>query len=682
MHNGRTAWTGPSWLGPGYAFIGSWEPLVFRRRRGGLRTDEAQRYARERSADAIADMLSVGAELVVLPWDKGFGPTAQRADQDASREWARALHDAGMRVGAYIRYDNVVPETMAADLPQLDSWVARTGQDQPAAILHQSYRLAVQPTHEEHLAHIDRLIVGAIDELDADLIHLDGFWMQNLAWADTSPATVDAFRHFLRETYPDAQSATERFGHDRLAGIVPPVFREQDMTLDAFARVTDPVVQEWLIFRATLTERLAERFAGVVHDAALRVGREVAFTANSLIPIGYSNGLYWGFDVDRNGQHLDGQWTEDDHWAELRADGVLVSRIREFKIGAAVGTRVFSYQRASSERQLQVSIAQALAFNDGVVGMLGSPLVRDEPYFEAKRTAMEWVRRNLVALTGGESAAEVAVLRSPRTLMFEAAEAHRSVILAELMLVQGRIPFDIVFDEVFAHLDRYRVLVLPDAACLSDAQVEAVRRFVMAGGGVVASGRTSNYDEWYRQRPRPGLADLFGPDVEHHEGDAWQRPRNSLRGSGDTARHECGLGRVAYLPEIVTDREPQYRGTLGEQPYRFGTEEWQVPANMSAFLDAIAWVSRTTSRLIVDAPAGVAVDLQRAPSGAIVVHLVDYDLDRSESMGVDIIVRGINPDSVTVHEFGHEPRPIYFVAEKSTVTLNLKFAVYAGVVIA
>lgn len=674
-------WTGPRWLRPGFCFVGAWEPLVFRRRRGGLRTDEFERFQREHAPCSTENLIELGVDLVVVPFDKGFGATAQAEDLERSRKWSADLHAAGIKVGAYVRYDNLVPETIVQDIAHVDEWIARTGQGQPAAILNQSYRVAAQPTNEQHIKYVESLITRAIDELDADMIHLDGFWVQNLAWADTSEGTVSAFRAFLRERYTEPADAVERFGHDRVDLISPPVFREPDMGLDAFERVSDPVIQEWLLFRTKVTAGLAERFARTCSEAAARSGREVAFSANSLIPIGYSNGLYWGFEVDQNGPHLDAQWTEDDHWPALREDGVVISRIREFKIGAAVGTRVFSYQRALSSRQLELSIAQALVFNDGVIGMLGSPLVREEPFYEAKASAMTWVRAHSEQLAGNSSGADVALWRSSRTLMFEATESHRSVILAEQMLIQGRVPFDIVFDDVFDTLDRYRVLLLPDTSCMSEAQIEAVRHFVNEGGGVVATGRTSQYDEHFRLRPQPALQDVFGPEVHFDEGDFWRAPKSSLTGSSSSARHNFGAGRSVYFPSVETIRSPNYRGTLGEQPYRFPTEEWQLPLSTNDFLDGIAWARGRAKPLDVSAPAGVVVDLQTGSKGEVVIHLVDYDLERPAAPKVTVVVQAPGVTGGRIFPFGEDPQEITLMEENGIVSMEINVNVSTSVVL-
>ncbi len=63
-------------------------------------------------------------------------------------------------------------------------------------------------------------------------------------------------------------------------------------------------------------------------------------------------------------------------------------------------------------------------------------------------------------------------------------------------------------------LRRHAVLLLANAAALSDAQAEAVRRYVEAGGGLVATAETSLFDELGRPRRDFALADLFGVSWE------------------------------------------------------------------------------------------------------------------------------------------------------------------------
>ena len=59
-------------------------------------------------------------------------------------------------------------------------------------------------------------------------------------------------------------------------------------------------------------------------------------------------------------------------------------------------------------------------------------------------------------------------------------------------------------------LAKYKVLVLPNTACLSNAQVTAIREFVAKGGSLVASLDTSLCDEFGQPRQDFALADVLG----------------------------------------------------------------------------------------------------------------------------------------------------------------------------
>jgi hypothetical protein len=80
------------------------------------------------------------------------------------------------------------------------------------------------------------------------------------------------------------------------------------------------------------------------------------------------------------------------------------------------------------------------------------------------------------------------------------------------MLIENRIPFEMVNASLLdpEHLKQFRLLVLPDISCLSDGQCEQIRRFVKAGGNLVATFETSLYDEEGKPRSDFGLGDLFG----------------------------------------------------------------------------------------------------------------------------------------------------------------------------
>jgi hypothetical protein len=78
--------------------------------------------------------------------------------------------------------------------------------------------------------------------------------------------------------------------------------------------------------------------------------------------------------------------------------------------------------------------------------------------------------------------------------------------------LQGRFTFDFVHEDRLdlERLSKYRALLLPNVAMLSDAQCRQLRDYVHSGGSLMASFETSLYDENLKPREEFGLADLMG----------------------------------------------------------------------------------------------------------------------------------------------------------------------------
>ena len=83
------------------------------------------------------------------------------------------------------------------------------------------------------------------------------------------------------------------------------------------------------------------------------------------------------------------------------------------------------------------------------------------------------------------------------------------------LLTRGHIPYDVILDNQLTDqaLARYKVLVLPNSACLTDKQVLAIKRFVSRGGGLVADFETGRYDATGRLRADHPMANLFGISI-------------------------------------------------------------------------------------------------------------------------------------------------------------------------
>jgi len=138
-------------------------------------------------------------------------------------------------------------------------------------------------------------------------------------------------------------------------------------------------------------------------------------------------------------------------------------------------------------------------------------------------------------------------------------------------LVRARIPY------VPVHLDDLereakelglRLLILPNLAAMSDAQVASVRRFTASGGSVLATGASSLCNEWGEIRADLALADLFGahlpadhPFRTEAKRTAWARDwtQTYLRLNPEL-RGELAGPRTGAEPAITGERHPVLRG--------------------------------------------------------------------------------------------------------------------------
>jgi hypothetical protein len=113
--------------------------------------------------------------------------------------------------------------------------------------------------------------------------------------------------------------------------------------------------------------------------------------------------------------------------------------------------------------------------------------------------------------------ARVALLHSEQTIAYHAgvAEGDRAgdhMLGMYHALIEARVPFELMHEALLTpdRLDRFKLLILADAAALSEAQCVAIRAYVGRGGSVLATFASSLFDETGQRRQDFGLADVFG----------------------------------------------------------------------------------------------------------------------------------------------------------------------------
>ncbi|WEX11086.1 alpha-amylase family protein [Chelativorans sp. AA-79] len=112
--------------------------------------------------------------------------------------------------------------------------------------------------------------------------------------------------------------------------------------------------------------------------------------------------------------------------------------------------------------------------------------------------------------------AEIAILDPATTLRHHGQETRKEAEADDLgfyqALVEAKLPFEMLSDQAMTpeQLDRFKVVILANSTCLSDAQCAMLEAYVARGGSVVAAYETSTRDEDNRPRETLALGDLLG----------------------------------------------------------------------------------------------------------------------------------------------------------------------------
>jgi len=424
----------------------------------------------------------------------------------------------------------------------------------------------------------------------------------------------------LEAKYPSG-ARKPRFGFEQWNGVVPPPFDLFEGPIH-FPELKNPLMQEWALWRAAELTRQYAEYDAFIHS----LNPEVALEGNPNLNLGLNTGFTQGVDIGSLLEHGDIVWSEERAHASWTPDGRLVSKIRAFKAARSMGKSVFVYtggrygaQDPGSPPHLR--IAEAMAYNGNNLGMVGDVHPEGIKLTPEAKRYIDFFHGQRTALAGTEPVGDVAVLRAFAAVEFNPARALVAATLAEQTLIQHHIPFDIIFDRHLSDLGRYQALILADQDALGDAQAAAIRRFVEAGGGLVATGNSSLLTDWRVRRRKFALADLFGID--------------NPAGGGAVVRREFGKGRVVYLPRLVPALDPP----LPRMSYEFKQDYYKLPLNHAELAEAVRWAARDEFSAMVKAPRHVSIELTRQKTtGNLNLHLVNFRFRRAVA-NIDAAVR-------------------------------------------
>jgi hypothetical protein len=319
--------------------------------------------------------------------------------------------------------------------------------------------------------------------------------------------------------------------------------------------------------------------------------------------------------------------------------GALVSEIRSYKIARRLNM-------SCSNGDPGIELAEQMAFNNqkyvegfGYIGAgynhyaqrIFSPLAEFFRHYNDRY------------FTETDNVTDVAVLRSWPSMAYSIGDVWTQTTLAEQVLIQHRVPFDIIFDEQMDKLDRYRLILLAGQAALSNQNLERLVEFVRNGGAVVFTGNTSEYNEWWHGRssnPLLGLMELLS------------QPRA-------LTRRTLGKGTLVYVPQIVPAREIVPNGR-----WQLPADQWLLPANHWELYHAVAANLPGGLSLEAEAPLTTCAEiLRREKTSETIVHFVNYET----GIRTGEFMTRVKP------QFGGKVKAVKYYSPEHDTPLDLRF---------
>lgn len=606
--------TPPNWLSDGVVFVGNWESLAARTRFGGGPVDLRERFEEEHSETTVLRLKELGVNMILTHFFK-TGLRVEERERELTRKLSDLCHRHGMRIGTYIG-GTIYYETLVQDAPECVEWAAQDSAGRPIRRAFCSGLHRYQPCYNRrgYREFLKRVVTLAIEEARTDLVHFDNLGDSHEPHACRCAVCAKLFTEFLYARYPDKGLREERYGFDDLTPVVPPDFPAA-CSAEQFTSIDDPSYQDWLDFRC---ERMAD-FYREMADHATRLKPEVVIECNpnGILPgnVSYRAGI----DHPRLVKHGGVFWTEESVLPSS-APGRVISRVRSFKAAQATDNILFAYAFGSD-----LAMIESIAFNGATLGCVGhipAASAAGDGGMEAlerelRRAPFVFYRQHKPYLTRTRSIADIAVLRSFSSLAFSAHATGRAVWLVEQALLHSAMPFATVYnDDLQVGPLPHAVLVLAGQTCLSDEQIERIRRHLHAGQGVVACRDTGTRDAWRRTR-RQSLVDALLKSAEAAE---------ELVDNGLRAR--IGKGYLAVIDPVA----PSADGA---------SALFTPPENTKALADAVLWAAGGTLSVQVKAPPVTVVEVrQQEESNRLCVNLINYDVNPPED-DVSITVRRV-----------------------------------------
>lgn len=577
--------------------FGAHEPFTMYRRNGKRTTGGIEGSARwvgpwldwfdTKSPELMKDL---GFNWCHARFYKGMGWQTEKEDLPNVKRFVDACHRNGVKVLAYVQYSTLYYETMMEEIPDLESWCCVDENGKKRIYWGDAYyRWRPCPTCKEWEDYIKPIVTIAVTDGGYDGVMFDNAFCE--------PCYCERCQKLFREHLAKLPDLKDRFGFDNMKHMRLP--SEKSIKPE----VKDPLVQEWIAWRADVLQGLFSRLRAHLKS----VKPDAAFSANPQ-PYRRTEGWRWfSVDMSRFSRLFDVMIAQNGNYPTYDADkDVITSRIRDLKIASELGVvsvALCDADAALTEEQERFYLLPLV--EDLVLG--GVPTDRTvvspvaEPGFVSKdriakrKPLLEkfnaFVREKRMALKS-PAWRPVRLLYAPGQVVLSKT-CDDGLVAAEEILIRRHVPFGYLMStaDALEIPSDCEVIVVPDQQCLSEKQTDALVAWAKSGGKLVVTGDSGRCDELNRQYFDNPFKQKLAPLLKQGGvGVVWRDRADRLCG-------EAKLGWTYHIPAPVDGGD--------------------------ALVADLAKVGFKTPFKLKNVPKWVYVEVKRTPDG-YALHFINY----------------------------------------------------------
>ncbi len=556
----------------------------------------------------------IGANLTLLAFT-GTAGEREHWKWRSVKPFVQKANDAGINVGFYMKLTNLNWNPMFEEIPESKDWIMVYRDGSPALYLGDPDRYMGCLNNPGWRQYLKDMITSAVEH-NANGLFYDNYFIPRPGRGLDDEAAARAWACYC-------DTCRELFGPYTEKKLGWACDLPDDPVWD------DPVWQAFIEFRDDTIAEVTR--INVAHAKSLNPDIKIY---PNVCPPWFGGGGAKGSVTAQLADIVDILLFEGNQQPRLERGGGLPrahTAAVDWKYATALTSKPILYRahqpdKVTTADETRMGIAEGFAFGGSYQNVVAGHLAA-EPYRKKAVTRYySFFKKHEDRYTDVEDVADVGLLVSQPTInWYHPDRAARGSGLPQTIqgasqaLYELHVPFNVVLDRALAESTDFRMLLAPNVACMSDEQAEAIATFVEGGGGLIATGVTSLYDERYRRRDDYALAEVFGV---HHG----QKVDSIVKTS-------YGRGRCAYLT-----------GTPEEVLWDEGLQ-----ASRNLIGEALAYALGDDTLIEVDAPLTTGINLTEKGDSTL-LHLLNYE---ETAPPQDIAVRlrkrtGMSVDKVTV----------------------------------